>query len=99
MKRRIEGLSRFEDAEYDMNELAHHGADDDHGRLADSSESFPKGPPPSGLMQGHHGRHVKRLAQPRMTHFREARFAAHTAARFVLARVEAREGGGLAQGC
>ncbi len=37
MKRGIEGLSRFEDAEDDVNELAHPGADDDHGRLADSS--------------------------------------------------------------
>jgi|APTNR8051073442_1049403.scaffolds.fasta_scaffold22261_1 DUF971 family protein len=29
MKRWIEGLSRLEDAESDMNEFAHHGADDD----------------------------------------------------------------------
>ncbi|MBK8751612.1 MAG: hypothetical protein IPL99_08150 [Candidatus Competibacteraceae bacterium] len=36
MKRWIEGLSRFEDAEDEVNELAHHGTDDDHGRLADS---------------------------------------------------------------
>ena len=34
MKSWIEGLSRLEDAERDMDELAHHGADDDHGYLA-----------------------------------------------------------------
>jgi hypothetical protein len=38
MKRWIEGLSRLEDAEGDMDEFAHHGADDDQGYLAGASE-------------------------------------------------------------
>lgn len=41
MKRWIEGLSRLEDTEDDMDEFAHHGADDDHGRLAGSGEAIP----------------------------------------------------------
>ena len=34
MKFGIEGLTRFEDAMGDIDQLAHHGADDDHGHLA-----------------------------------------------------------------
>jgi len=79
-----------------MNEFAHHGADDDHGGLADGGEAIPEGPTPSGLVQGDQCGHVQRLAQASVSHFREAGFAAHAAPRFVLARVEAGEGGGLA---
>jgi len=96
MKSWFEGLSRLEDAEGDMNEFAHHGADDDHGGLAGGGEAIPEGPTPSGLMQSDHGRHVQRLAQAGVSHFREARFAMHATPRLVLARVEAGEGGGLA---
>ena len=77
-------------------EFAHHGADDDHGGLAGGGESIPEGPTPSGLVQSDHGRHVQRLAQAGVSHFREARFAMHATPRLVLARVEAGEGGGLA---
>ena len=52
MKSWIEGLSRLEDAEGDMNEFAHHGADDDHGYLAGGGEAIPKGTAPSGFVQG-----------------------------------------------
>lgn len=33
MKRWIERLTRLEDTEGDVNELTHHGAEDDHGRF------------------------------------------------------------------
>jgi len=43
MKKRLEGLSRLEDAEGDLNEFAHHGTDDDHGGLAGGGEAIPEG--------------------------------------------------------
>jgi hypothetical protein len=42
MKRWIEGFPRLENAEGDMNEFAHHGADEDHGCLAGGGESIPE---------------------------------------------------------
>ena len=38
MKSWIKELPRLEDAERDMDEFAHHGADDDQGYLAGASE-------------------------------------------------------------
>lgn len=40
MKRRIEGLAGFDDAEGDMDELAHHGADDELGGFAVGGEAL-----------------------------------------------------------
>ena len=79
MKSWIEGLSRLEDAEGDLDEFAHHGADDDHGDLAGGGETIPKGAAPSGFVQGNHGGHVQGLAQAGMADFREAGFTAHPA--------------------
>jgi hypothetical protein len=98
MKSWIEGLSRLEDAEGDMDEFAHHGADDDHGYLAGGSETIPKGAAPSGFVQGDRGGHVQGLARAGMADFREAGLAPHATPRFVLARVEAGEGSRLAGG-
>src|SRR5574338_59331 len=42
MLSRIEGLSRFEDAVGDMDEFSHHGADDEHRRLAVSGQALAK---------------------------------------------------------
>jgi hypothetical protein len=92
MKSGIEGLSRLEDAKGDLDEFAHHGADDDHGYLAGGGEAIPKDAAPSGFVQGDHGGPVPGLAPASMARFREAGLAPHAAARLMLARVEAGEG-------
>ena len=69
MKSGLKGLSRLEDAEGDLDEFAHHGADDDHGDLASGGETIPKGAAPSGFVQGDHGGHVQGLAQAGVAHF------------------------------
>ena len=75
----IEEFSGLEDAERDMDEFAHHGADDDHRDLAGGGETIPKGAAPSSFVQGNHGGHVQGLAQAGMAGFREARLTAHAA--------------------
>ena len=94
MKRWIERCSRLKDAEGHVDELAHHGAEDDHGGLAGGGQTVSECAPPRGLRGGDHGGHVERLAQQSMAHLGETRFPLHTASRFMLTRVEAREGGG-----
>jgi len=44
MKRRIERLAGFEDAEGDLEELAHHGPDDRLGGLAGGGEALAEAP-------------------------------------------------------
>ncbi len=72
-----------------MNEFAHHGADNQFRRLAGSSQAFAKTLAPTGFVQGHHGRHIQRLAQEGMADLGHARLALDAAAGLVLARVEA----------
>jgi len=66
MKSRIEGFSRFQDAEGDMNELAHHSADNELRRLAGAGQAVFKALAPSGLIERDHSRHIQRLAQESM---------------------------------
>lgn len=89
---RIEGSSRLQDTKGDMDELAHHGSDDDHWRLARRSEPVTEGAPPSGACDSDHGRHVECLAQERMPDLGETWLAAHAAAGFMLSWVKASEG-------
>jgi hypothetical protein len=96
MKCRIEGFSRFEDAEGDVEELAHHRADDELWRLAGGGEAFAEAPAPGGLVQRHHGGHVERLAQEGVADLGQARLGLHAGAGVVQARAQAGEGGDLA---
>ena len=95
MQSRIEGFARLEDAEGDMDELAHHCAENEHGRLACCGQPIPEGAPPHGSRRSHHGGHVQRAAQRRMAHLRQSRLAPHAAARLVLARIQTGEGNRL----
>lgn len=52
MQSRTERFAGLEDAEGDMNEFAHHGADDQHWRLAGGSEATAKLFAPAGAVAG-----------------------------------------------
>ena len=62
MQCRLKGFARFEDAEGDLCELTHHGADDQLGRLAVGGQAFKKALPPVGPIEGDQGGHVERAA-------------------------------------
>ena len=49
-----------------MNELAHHGADNELRRLAGAGQAVFKALAPSGLIERDHSRHIQRLAQESM---------------------------------
>ena len=78
-----------------MQKLAHHGANDQFRGLARSGKAVPEQLAPAGFVKGHHGRHVKRLAQERMADLGQPGLAFHAAARLVPPGVESGEGGGL----
>ena len=80
MKGWIERFSRLEDAESDVGEFTHHGADDELGRLALGSEVFAEASAPFGFVESDHGGHVERAAQEGMADLGEARPAADAAA-------------------
>lgn len=79
----IERFSRLEDAEGDVGEFTHHGADDELGRLAVGSEAFAEALAPLGFVECDHGGHVERAAQEGMADLGEVRPAADAAARFM----------------
>jgi len=58
MKGGIESYARFQDAERDIDELAHHGADDELGGLAVRGQAFAEAPAPLGFVEGNQGRHI-----------------------------------------
>jgi hypothetical protein len=74
MKCRIEGPSGLEHAERDMDELAHHGADDDFGRLAVSHQTLTKAFAPVGFVEGDESGHVEGAAQEGMADLGQAGF-------------------------
>lgn len=82
-------MSRLKDAVGDMDELTHHGADDDHGRLSGLGQTCSKRLAPGGFIKSRHGRHVEGFAQQGMSHFGEPCFAVDAAAREMLTRIEA----------
>jgi len=45
MKRWIEGLAQFQDPESHVDKLAHHGTDNDHGRLAGGCQTISEDTP------------------------------------------------------
>ncbi len=92
MKCWIESLARLEDAEGDVDELAHHGADDELGWLALGGEALAEAPPPFGLVERDHGGHVEGAAQEGVADLGEARLAPDAAAGFVVLRVDPGEG-------
>src|SRR5574338_437742 len=96
MHSRVEGLSRLEHAIGHMEELAHHGADDEHRRLAVGGQAQTEELAPVGPVEGHHGWHVEGLAQEGMADLGHARLGSDAAARLMLSRVEAGKGHRLA---
>lgn len=52
MKSRIEGFSGLEDAVSDMDQLAHHGADNQLGRLTVGRKAFAEALAPVGFVEG-----------------------------------------------
>ena len=95
MQSRIERFSRLEDAEGDMNELSHHGADDEHGGFACSGQTQTEALPPGRFIQCSHSRHIEGFAQEGMADFGESLFAVDATAGLMLTRIEAGEGRGL----
>ncbi len=79
-----------------MNEFAHHGANEEFGRLAGSGQAFAKAFPPIGSIERDHGRHVKRLAQESMSNLGHARLAFDATAGLMLRRIESGKGRCLA---
>jgi hypothetical protein len=93
MESRIEGFSGLEDTERDMNQLAHHGADNQLGRFAIRREAFAEALAPIRFVKGDHRRHVEGAAQEGMADLGQARFAPHAAAGLVVLRIEGRRAG------
>src|ERR1700684_3871406 len=71
-----------------MKDLAHHGANDEHVRLASGKQALSEFLSPERLVKRRDGRHVQGLADEGMADFGQAWLAAHAAARLVLARVQ-----------
>jgi hypothetical protein len=67
MKGWVAALIGFEDTEGDMDELAHHGAQDDHVYLAKGSQSVSEGTAPVSPCESHHGWHVEGFSQKGMS--------------------------------
>jgi CRISPR-associated endoribonuclease Cas6 len=70
-----------------MNELSHHGADDEHGRLAGGGQTVTEEFAPVGSVERHHCGHVEGFAQKGMTDLGQARFAVHAGIRVMLSRI------------
>ena len=63
MKHRVERFTRFDDAECDLRELAHHRADDELGGVAVSGKPLAKTASPLCAIERPHGGHIERAAQ------------------------------------
>jgi len=83
----LKGLPDFRNAIGDVDELAHDGGDDKHGRLTCGGQASGEALAPIGPVGGDHGGHVQGFAHEGMTYLGQARLGLHAAAGFVLTRV------------
>src|SRR4030065_82599 len=91
MQCRVEGFTRLEHPESDVNEFTHHRPDNQFGRFARSCQAFAKASTPSSFVQGNHRRHVKGFAQEGMTDLGHPRLHLNACARLVVGRCNPRE--------
>ena len=91
----VEGFAGAEDAEDQMEELGHDGADDDDGLFAFGIEPFGEGFAQRIEAHGAHGRKEEGFAKSRRAGFAHRRVVGTAGAALVMARGDARVGGEL----